>query len=258
MRIVMLVCSILGFALFLPIGFFAAGPINIGAGIFSGVIGALIGLLLTHPFRFVLRKDAKQEIVDKAEPIRLEAPLTVQGLWRFDSHLVFDPQKAVFPQRCIFTNKKVTVLRPFTIGQVTAIPVGPIPLVFKKTQVEYLPISKEWLRNRQRVSRIVQRIAIGVFVFGIIASLAGWYLTGNPGSGFITLLCFIGLLISMALHRMGDFGDRQELYSSYFLEDGRIIILAPHPDFIAGLPELKKGVLHGFMGIEQLEEVAAD
>jgi hypothetical protein len=258
MRIAMIVCSILGFALFLPMGLFAAGPINIGAGIFSGVIGALIGLLMTLPFWYVLRKDSKQEIIDKAEPIRLEASATVQGLWRLDRHLVFDPNNAVFPQRCIFTNKAVKVLRPFTIGQVKGTPAGPIPIVSKRTQVEYLPVSKEWLRNRQRISRFVQWIAIGVFVFGIIASLAGWYLTENPGIGFITLLCVIGLLISMALHRMRDFGDRQELYSSFFLEDGRIIVQDPHPDFITGLPELKAGFLHGIMGIEQLKEVVSD
>lgn len=256
MRIAMIICSLLGFLLFLPMGLFAAGPINVGAGLFSGVLGGIIGLLLTLPFYFVFRTDSKQSLVDQAEPIRLETPATVQGLWRLDRHLVFDPNIAVFPQRCIFTNKVVKVLRPFTIGDVRSVSAGPVAIVNVKKQLEYLPVSKEWLRNRQHISTIVQRIAIAVCFAGIIASITGGSLTGNwELFSVLTSISVIGLMISLVLHRLADFGDRQELYSSYFLEDGRIIIQDAHPEFLANLPELKAGILHGVMGIERLKEV---
>lgn len=256
MRIAILVCGLIGFILFFSMGLFTAGRINIGVGLFSGVIGGLIGMLLSVPFCYVLRKDAKQAIVDQAEPIRFESAGVVQGLWRLDRNLVIDPETAVFPQRCIFTNEFVSVLRPFTIGDVRNLAAGSIPIVSVKKRVEYLPVSKEWLRSREKVSRIIQRIAIAVFCVGTIASITGWCFTANE-KFFVPLsfVCVVGLLISFALHRLSDFGARQELYSSYFLEDGRIIVRDAHPDFLIELPELKAGFLHGFLGIEQLKEV---
>jgi len=250
-----IVCFAIGFLLFLPMGLFAAGPINIVVGVFVGVIGGIIGGLLPIPFYFVLRRDFKQEFVDKSEPLKLEPQAIVKGLWRLDRHLVIDPETAVFPQRCIFTNKVVRVLRPFTIGHVRSTSAGPIAIVGVKKRVEYLPVSKEWLRNRRRISQAVQWIAISVFFAGSIASLAGWFLTGNEKLfGLLISISVIGFLISLALHKLGDFGDRQEIYAAYFLEDGRIIVEDPHPEFIAGLPELKAGLFHGVMGIEQLRE----
>ncbi len=255
MRLAFVISSTIGFLLFLPMGLFAAGPLNIGAGVFAGVIGGIIGGLLVVPFYFVLRKDHKQELVDKAEPIRVEPSAIVTGLWRLDRHLVFDPETATFPQRCIFTNKVVKVLRPFTIGHLKGKSFVEVALVGAKKRVEYLPVSKEWLRNRQRISKAVQWIAITVAFAGIVASIVGWFLTGNEKLFSLLLsLSVIGFLIGLALPRIADFGDRQEIYFANFLEDGRIIIQDPHPEFIAGLPELKAGFFHGVMGIEQIRE----
>lgn len=258
MRIAMIVGSVLGFCLFLPAGLFAAGALDIGAGVFTGIIGGIIGFSLTLPIYFLQRSGSKQNVVDRSEPIRMDSPGDVQGLWRLDRHLVVDPKNAVFPQKCLFTNTAVDVLRPFTIGQVRSQFAGPVSIVRVKTQVEYLPVSVEWLRNQQRFYSVVQRIAIGIFCVGTLASLVGWIFAPEAKSlGILTIVSIPGLIISLILHKLGGFGGRQELYSAYFLEDGRIIINDPHPDFIAGLPELQAGFWHGVLGNEQLKEATS-
>lgn len=55
MRIAMIVGSVLGFCLFLPAGLFAAGALDIGAGVFTGIIGGIIGFSLTLPVYFLQR-----------------------------------------------------------------------------------------------------------------------------------------------------------------------------------------------------------
>ena len=221
-----------------------------------GIPGAVVGGLIGIPFWLVLRANHSQSRIDQDEGIAIEDTVESEGLWKFRSGLVIDPDTAVFPSRCIFTNEPVNRLLPFTIVEVEHAGSGPVVVVSKRTRIEYLPISATWLKLQKRRGKIKQKL-LYLLSTGLIISGIAQYFQPPVNETIVINLIAGGIVcggVAAALPKLSGFNDRREIHSAFFFQDGRILVPRPDKGYIANLPKLNPGLLHGLWGIEKIVE----
>lgn len=201
------------------------------AGTIFGFVGAVVGGLIGIPFYLVFKNDPEQDQIEDHQGLEISGTDSVVGLWRSKNGLVIDPETAVFPARCIFTNESITHLLPFKIGQIEHSSAGPIGWVSKKTKLEFLPVSPAWMEQQSRRGRTIRLL---LFLLS-----AGLLISGCIFNSALIGLGILSFMIAVAIPYLSGFNGRQEFYSAAFLDDGKILIPNPSKQFIAGLPELK-------------------
>jgi len=144
-------------------------------GTFFGIVGSVVGGLIGIPFYLVFKNDREQDQIEQHQPLEISGTDPVVGLWRSRRTLIIDPETAVFPARCIFSNAAISHFLPFKVGQIDHSSAGPIHWVKKRTTVEFLPVSASWLEQQRRRGRTIQLLllpsSLVLFVLGCFISL---------------------------------------------------------------------------------------
>ena len=182
----------------------------------------------------------------------------LSGLHLGRSALVFDPENAVFPMRCIFTNHPVESMTEMKLYENKTSSYGLFSVVTGRYRTCVLPVSLEWRNSQRNWSIILGRILILISILGIVGSVAIPILL-NLESKRVgdTIAVGIGifvvpLIVGIAIPYLDGFNGSATITNVQLLKDGRVVLRNVSDEFVTKLPEVEIGMLHGVFGIESV------
>lgn len=182
----------------------------------------------------------------------------MQGLWAFERNLIVDPHTAAFPLTCLFTGTPVEETTLMTVAQVDALNQGPLTGSTKRQTQLSLPVILSYRRERAEWSKKVRSVLVvvamaltlGGITFPLLMKLEGEALGGSIS--FALGFAVLALIVGCCFPHLDDMNGSKYISGVRFLKDGRILIPKVHESVLAGLPELERGFLDGFLGNESL------